>query len=290
MRADLHLHTTASDGLLSPAEIVKLAASKGLDVIAITDHDTIDGIVPALQAGAAYPSLFIIPGVELSTDVPHGEVHVLGYYIDYNDGHFVQELQKMRDSRRNRAMKMVEKLGDMGMKVSWQHVQELAQGGTVGRPHIAQAMLDAGHISSFREAFDKYIGREGPAYVEREKMEPAEVVELIVKARGIPVLAHPADIEGLDELLKKLKMAGLMGIETYYNNYTPDVVVRIEKTAKRFGLLITGGSDYHAFGDGMETIIGAISPPSRAIQQLFDLAEKHGRNPATGIDRSKKAE
>jgi predicted metal-dependent phosphoesterase TrpH len=290
VRADLHLHTTASDGLLSPAELVQLAASKNLDVIAITDHDTIDGIEPALQAGTNYPSLVIIPGVELSTDVPHGEVHMLGYFIDYTDYQFTQELQKMRDSRKNRAMKMIEKLGDMGMKESWQHVQELALGGTVGRPHVAQAMLDAGHISSFREAFDKYIGREGPAYVEREKMEPAEAVELIVKAQGIPVLAHPADIEGLDELLKKLKIAGLMGIETYYNNYPPDVVVRIEKTAKRFGLLVTGGSDYHAFGDEMETMIGAISPPSRAIQQLFDLAGKRGRGPAVRIERSEKAE
>lgn len=279
MRADLHLHTTASDGLLSPAEIVKLAASKGLDVIAITDHDTIDGIAPALQAGTGYPSLVIIPGVELSTDVPHGEVHILGYFIDYTDSQFTKELQKMRDSRKNRARKMIEKLGDMGMEVSWQHVQELAQGGTVGRPHVAQAMLDAGHISSFREAFDRYIGREGPAYAEREKMEPAEAVELIVKAQGIPVLAHPADIAGLDELLKKLKMVGLAGIETYYNNYTPDMVVKIEKTAKRFGLLVTGGSDYHAFGDGLETMIGAISPPPRAIQQLLDLAEKSGHSP-----------
>jgi predicted metal-dependent phosphoesterase TrpH len=277
VQADLHLHTTASDGLLSPAEMVGLAASKGLDVIAITDHDTVDGIESSLKAGAAYPALVIIPGVELSTDVPHGEVHVLGYFIDYTDRQFNQELQKMRDSRKNRAEKMIEKLGKMGMKVSWQRVQELAQGGSVGRPHVAQAMVEAGHVASFREAFDRYIGREGPAYVEREKMEPAEAVELIVKAQGLPVLAHPVDIADLGGLLVKLISAGLTGIETYYNRYTPDVIATLEKTAQRHGLIITGGSDYHAFGDGVETIIGDVSPPSQAIEQLFALAERRGR-------------
>jgi predicted metal-dependent phosphoesterase TrpH len=277
VKADLHLHTTASDGLLSPAEMVGLAASKGLDVIAITDHDTVDGIESSLKAGAAYPALVIIPGVELSTDVPHGEVHVLGYFIDYTDRQFNQELQKMRDSRKNRAEKMIEKLGKMGMKVSWQRVQELAQGGSVGRPHVAQAMVEAGHVASFREAFDRYIGREGPAYVEREKMEPAEAVELIVKAQGLPVLAHPVDIADLGGLLVQLISAGLTGIETYYNRYTPDVIATLEKTAQRHGLIITGGSDYHAFGDGVETIIGDVSPPSQAIEQLFALAERRGR-------------
>jgi predicted metal-dependent phosphoesterase TrpH len=278
MRADLHLHTMASDGLLSPAEMVRLAASKGLDVISITDHDTVDGIKSSLKAGAAYPALVIIPGVELSTDVPHGEVHMLGYFIDYTDRQFNQELQKMRDSRKNRAEKMIEKLGKMGMKVSWQRVQELAQGGSVGRPHVAQALVEAGHVASFREAFDRYIGREGPAYVEREKMEPVEAVELILKAQGLPVLAHPADIADLEGLLIKLIGAGLTGIETYYNDYTPDVIATLEKTAQRHGLIITGGSDYHAFGDGVETIIGDVSPPSQAIEQLFALAERRGRS------------
>ncbi|MEJ2739461.1 MAG: PHP domain-containing protein, partial [Dehalococcoidia bacterium] len=184
MKADLHLHTTASDGRLSPAQIVELAASIGLDVIAVTDHDTIDGIAPALEAGTAFPPLTIIPGVEISTDVPHGEVHVLGYFIDYTDEKFIHQLQLMRDSRRNRALKMIEKLGNMGMKVSWQRVQELADGGSIGRPHIAQTMVEEGHVASFRDAFDLYIGRDGPAYVEREKMLPSEAVGLIVSARG----------------------------------------------------------------------------------------------------------
>jgi 3',5'-nucleoside bisphosphate phosphatase len=276
MKADLHLHTTASDGRLSPAEIVELAASLKLDVIAITDHDTIDGVTPALEAGSGYPALTIIPGVEISTDVPHGEVHVLGYFIDYTDEKFITQLQSMRDSRENRALKMIEKLGGMGMKVSWQRVQELADGGSIGRPHVAQTMVEEGHVASFRDAFDHYIGRNGPAYVEREKMLPSEAVGLIVSARGLPVLAHPADIEGLDELLVDLKKAGLVGIETYYNDYSPDKIASIERTAKRYELLMTGGSDYHAFGDGIETKIGDISPPERAIKQLFALAGERG--------------
>ena len=276
MKADLHLHTTASDGRLSPAEMVELAALIGLNVIAITDHDTIDGVAPALEAGIAHPELSIIPGVEISTDVPHGEVHVLGYFIDYTDEKFIHELQAMRDSRKNRALKMIEKLGNMGMNVSWQRVQELADGGSIGRPHVAQTMVEAGHVASFRDAFDRYIGRNGPAYVEREKMLPSEAVGLIVDARGLPVLAHPADIADLDELLVDLKKAGLIGIETYYNDYSPDAIASIEKTARRHELIMTGGSDYHAFGDGIETKIGDISPPDMEIKRLFELAGKRG--------------
>ena len=276
MKADLHLHTTASDGRLSPEEMVELAASIGLDVIAITDHDTIDGVASALEAGIAYPALTIIPGVEISTDVPHGEVHVLGYFIDYTDEKFIHQLQLMRDSRKKRALKMIGKLGDMGMKVSWQRVQELADGGSIGRPHVAQTMVEEGHVASFRDAFDLYIGRNGPAYVEREKMLPSEAVGLIVNARGLPVLAHPADVDGLDELLIDLKKAGLVGIETYYNDYSTDTIALIEKTAQRHELIMTGGSDYHAFGDGVETKIGDISPPDREIKQLFALAGTRG--------------
>jgi predicted metal-dependent phosphoesterase TrpH len=276
MKADLHLHTTASDGRLNPAEMVELAASIGLNVIAITDHDTIDGVAPALKSGIEHPELTIIPGVEISTDVPHGEVHVLGYFIDYTDEQFIHELQAMRDSRKNRALKMIEKLGDMGIEVNWQRVQELADGGSIGRPHVAQAMLETGRVKSFREAFDNYIGRNGPAYVEREKMIPVEAVGLIVSARGLPVLAHPADIAELDKLLVDLKKAGLVGIETYYNDYSSDTIKSIEKTARRHELIMTGGSDYHAFGDGVETNIGDISPPDREIKQLFTLAGRRG--------------
>jgi len=274
VKADLHLHTTASDGRLEPDEIVSLAVSVGLDVIAITDHDTTDGVVPALAAARSVKSLKVIPGVENHTDVTRGEVHVLGYFIDYTDKKLIAILQKLRESRRGRAQKMIAKLRDLGMKIDWQRVSELAQGGTIGRPHISQALLEKGYVSSEKEAFDKYIGHNGPAYVERYKLLPVEVVKLILEARGLPVLAHPADISDLDELVPKLKAAGLIGLEVYYRDYDSDTIAKLAKIAKKYNLIPTGGTDYHAFGDGSEVGIGGAISPSRSVEQLFALASK----------------
>ena len=274
MKADLHLHTTASDGRLEPRDIVTLAMNVGLDVIAITDHDTIDGVEPALDAASTSHSLKVIPGVEINTDVARGEVHVLGYFIDYTDEKLAATLQKLRDSRLGRAQKMIAKLNDLGMKIDWQRVSELAQGGTVGRPHISQALFEKGYVRSEKEAFDKYIGHNGPAYVERYKLLPVEVVKLILDAQGLPVLAHPADIGDLDELVPKLKAAGLVGLEVYYGNYGSDIIDRLVKIARRYDLITTGGTDYHAFRDGLEANIGSRLTPSRSVEQLFAMASK----------------
>jgi predicted metal-dependent phosphoesterase TrpH len=275
VKADLHLHTTASDGRLEPKEIVSLAIKVGLDVIAVTDHDTIDGVVPALAAASDSHSLTVIPGVEINTDVARGEVHILGYFIDYTDKKLAAALQKLRDSRRDRAQKMVAKLSDLGMKIDWQRVSELAQGGSVGRPHISQALFEKGYVSSEKEAFDKYIGHNGPAYVERYKLLPVEAVKLILDAQGLPVLAHPADIADLDELVPKLKAAGLVGLEVYYRDYSPEIIARLAKIAKQYDLITTGGTDYHAFGDGLEVYIGGAISPASSVEQLFALASKH---------------
>jgi len=274
MKADLHLHTTASDGRLEPEEIVHLAAEAGLDVIAITDHDTVDGIAPALAAAEAFPLLTVIPGVEINTDVPDGEVHVLGYFIDYTEQKLAAGLQRLRDSRWRRAQKMIAKLSSLGLDIQWQRVQELAQGGSVCRPHIAQALLEKGYVSTEREAFDRYIGHDGPAHVEREKLLPVEAVELIVDARGLPVLAHPAGINDLDKLVSELKAAGLVGIEVYYCDYAPDVIDRLLKIAGQYGLVPTGGTDYHAFGYSSEIIIGEALAPRQSVEQLFALVDK----------------
>lgn len=274
MKADLHLHTTASDGRLEPRELVSLAVKVGLDVIAITDHDSIDGVAPALAAARAHPSLTVIPGVELSTDVPRGEVHVLGYFIDYTDRNLAVTLDGLRDSRKGRALRMLAKLRDLGMEVQWGRVEELAQGGSVGRPHIAQAMLEAGHVSSLSEAFDNYIGRNGPAYAEREKMTPAESVRLIISARGLPVLAHPADIEELDKLVTELVKAGLVGMEVFYTRYTAETISRLLTLTQQFKLVTTGGTDYHHFEDGREDKLGAVLAPPQAVERLFSLADK----------------
>jgi len=274
VKADLHIHTTASDGRLEPKEIVALAISVGLDVIAITDHDTIDGVVPALAAAQNSGSITVIPGVEINTDVARGEVHVLGYFIDYTDAGLTATLQKLRDSRRERAQKMIAKLADLGKKIEWQRVNELAQGGTIGRPHISQALFEKGYVSSEKEAFDKYIGHNKPAYVERYKLLPADVVKLILEARGLPVLAHPADIDGLDELMPKLKAVGLIGLEVYYRDYSSDTIERLAKIAKQYDLIPTGGTDYHAFRDTSEVEIGGALSPSSSVDRLFALASK----------------
>lgn len=275
MRADLHLHTTASDGRLEPQEMVSLAVKVGLDVIAITDHDSISGITPALAAARAYHSLTVIPGVELSTDVPRGEVHLLGYFVDYTDSNLAITLDRLRGSRQGRALRMIAKLRDLGVEIQEQRVLELAQGGSVGRPHIAQALLEAGYVASLTEAFDKYIGRNGPAYAEREKMTPVESVKLIAGVRGLPVLAHPADIEDLDKLIPELIKAGMIGIEVYYAKYTTKVISRLLKIAEHYQLITTGGTDYHHFEDGTETMIGEIPIPSQSVEKLFLLAGKH---------------
>ncbi|MBI4301660.1 MAG: PHP domain-containing protein [Chloroflexi bacterium] len=274
---DLHLHTSASDGRLSPDELVHLAAQRGLRVIAITDHDSTEGIDAALAVAKGFPQLKVIPGVEVGTDIPRGEVHVLGYFIDHHDQAFQTTLKNLRHSRLKRAQTMVAKLADMGIHIEWQRVLELAGGGSVGRPHVAQAMFEAGYIPSLQEAFIKYIGRDGPAYAEREKMTPLEAVELVVKAKGLAVLAHPADIEVLEELLPKLQAAGLVGLEVYYNSYPPEVVARLEALAREKGLIACGGSDYHGLQSSVERDLGTVDVPLTAAEELIALAENKSK-------------
>jgi len=280
MSVDLHLHTTASDGRLTPEEVVRLAASKGLTVIAITDHDSVEGISPALKAAAAFPPLRVIPGVEINTDAPDGAVHILGYFMDYEDTEFRTTLKRLRQSRELRAQQMIDKLDGLGVHVDWQRVQELAAGGSMGRPHIAQAMLENGHISSFEEAFAKYIGRKGPAYVKRVRLSPVEAVQMVVKASGLPVLAHPADIGDLEALLRELKEAGLVGLEAYYNGYRRSTVQRLVGLAKKHGLLTSGGSDFHGLGNVGETAIGGVNVPLDCAKRLIALADR--REVSTG--------
>ncbi len=270
MKADLHIHTTASDGRLSPLEIVQLAVRLELDVIAITDHDSIEGIAPALAAAPS--SLTVIPGVEINTDVSHGEVHILGYFIDYTAPELCATLEKMRNSRKERALKMIAKLESLGMSIDWEHVWELAQGGSVGRPHIAQALLDKGYITSMKEAFAKYIGHGAPAYVERDKTTPVEAVRLIASAHGLPVLAHPADINNLDGLIVELKVAGLVGIEVYYNGYNSGIIDELLAVANDYKLIVTGGSDFHELECNSETVLGGVDISAEAVEKLFALA------------------
>ena len=273
-KVDLHLHSTASDGRFSPEAIVRKAAELGLSVIALADHDSVDGIVPALEAAEKFPQLKMIPAVEVSTDVPSGEVHVLGYFIDYTSQELAGALAKFRNSRERRAQGMVVKLADLGVHIDWQRVREIAGDGTIARPHVAQAMLEKGYITSIREAFDKYIARDGPAYVEREKLTPVEAVALVVRTDGLPVMAHPLTVADPEAVVIELKAAGLVGIEAYYAGYTIDEISRLASLADRHGLIATGGSDYHGLGDIGETMIGGVDVPMASVERLIALAER----------------
>jgi 3',5'-nucleoside bisphosphate phosphatase len=278
-KADLHLHTSVSDGKYTPAELVRKAAAAGLTIIAITDHDNVDGVAPAIEAARQFPGLRIIPGVEISTEEPEGEVHVLGYFLDYHHKELLDRLNNMRESRETRAQKMVQKLAALGMPLDWKRVQEIAGTGTIGRPHIAQALLEKGYIATIKEAFDKYIAWGGPAYVERDKMTPGEAVELILRAGGIPVLAHPFVSKDPDNLMARLKQNGLIGIEAYYGEYKPEDVKKLVGLAEKYHLITTGGSDYHGLDENVETPLGGADVPTSAAERLIALAGQIPQKP-----------
>lgn len=270
-KVDLHTHTTASDGRLTPEEMVQRAAEKGLQFLSITDHDTVSGIERGLDAAKLFPALQLIPGLEINTDTQSGEVHILGYCIDYQNKSLKKTLEELRHSRETRARKIVSNLAEMGIEISWERVMELAGGGSVGRPHIAQAMFEGGFIPSLQEAFIKYIGRHGPAYAERERLSPKEAVKLIAEAGGLPTLAHPADTDKLDNLIRELKNAGLVGLETYYDGYHSDTIANLLRLASKYDLLPTGGSDFHGLGSSHETPLGGVHVPIECAERLLSL-------------------
>ena len=277
MRADLHLHTTASDGRLTPQELVRKAVELKLDVIAITDHDSVEGVPPALEAAQSFTQLMVIPGVEINTDVPKGEVHILGYFLNYRNPELNRTLGELRNSRYERGKKMVAKLVELGINIDWRRVEELAGKGSIGRPHIAQAMLEQGYVSSLREAFTEYIGRNGPAYVERKKLTPIEAVKVVLEADGLPVLAHPADIEPLEPFLLQLKKAGIIGIEIYYDGYDSKTIARLKRFARKLDLIACGGSDFHGLDEYIGADIGSVNLPRESVEQLISLSKQKGR-------------
>jgi predicted metal-dependent phosphoesterase TrpH len=273
-KIDLHIHSTVSDGSYSPEEIVRKSAALGLIIIALADHDSTAGIAPAQAAALAFPGLTVIPAVEINTDVATGEAHVLGYFIDYENEELQAELARLRHSRHERAQKMLAKLAKLGVHIEWQRVQELAGDGSIGRPHLAKAMLEKGYIASFPEAFDKYIGRHGPAYVERAKISPAEAVALVLRCNGLPVLAHPLTVDDPESLISELKAAGLVGIEAYYNSYTAEEADRLVSLARQHDLITTAGTDFHGLGSASEAMIGDAEVPEEVAERIITLAEQ----------------
>ncbi len=275
---DLHLHTLASDGRLSPTELVNLIASKGVKVAAISDHDTTEGIKEAVRAAQAHDGLEIIPAIELSTDIPGDEIHMLGYFLQYEDDEFQAILRRFREGRVERGRMMVEKLASLGKPVDWERVQEIAGDGSVGRPHIALAMVEAGYFEEPKEAFYEYLGRNGLAYAERQKMTPEEGVEMLAKVGGPAVLAHPANLEDLDTKVAQLKEAGLVGMEVHYSMYSQETIQRLLAVAQRHDLIPCGGSDYHGLGNTGELEPGLLGPPVESVERLADVARNLARN------------
>ncbi len=272
-KGDFHTHSTASDGILSPTELVNLAASGGVRYHALTDHDSTEGIAEARAASAKHDGHTLIPGVEMGTDIEGAEVHMLGLYLDPADDELQKILAELREGRLGRGRGIVEKLRGMGIMIEWDRVQAIAGDASVGRPHVAQALVEAGYVSQISEAFDKWIGRNGPAYVERDKMTPAESVQCIVARGGMACMAHPADLDGLDGILKELKAAGMAAMEVYYKNYPPDTIARLRQSAEKYDLIPLGGSDYHGIHGNDERAPGDIPLPDSSIERMLAYAK-----------------
>ncbi len=270
---DLHLHTMASDGRLTPTELVRLVARQGLKTVAITDHDTTDGLSEAFEAAKEFPGLRIIPGIELSADVPGDEVHVLGYFINPDDAELQAELQRFRAGRVDRAKTMVGKLAQLGIHVEWERVQHFAGDGAVGRPHIAMALVEAGYCREPKDAFPEYLGRNGLAYVERVKLTPAEAVGMIRRAGGAAVLAHPAYMNDMEAGIANLSGIGLAGMEVHYAKYRDDTIRQLARLARQYELIPCGGSDYHGMGNSDECLPGENGPLLESVEKLEAAAE-----------------
>jgi len=234
------------------------------------------GIPPAQEEARSFPGLLFIPGVEVATPVPNGEVHILGYFFDPTHPTLVSTLERLRHSRVERAERIVEKLKGLGLPLSWERILEMSGGESLGRPHIAQAMAEKGYVPDIRQAFLQYIGRGRPAYVERDHLSPEEGVRLIRIAGGLPVLAHPLDIGALplEPIVRRLKRLGLVGMEAYYGDYTPEKVGYLTGLARKLGLIPLGGSDYHGLEKGMDTPLGSVDLPREAVDRLLALVPR----------------
>jgi hypothetical protein len=270
--ADLHTHTTSSDGLLSPPELIRLAKAKGLTTLGVTDHDTVAGLAEALAAGSSY-GVTVIPGVELSTEWEDKEIHILGYYLDWQKENLLAFLETMRQARYRRTARMVARLQELGYDISMGEVEQELRGEAVGRPHIAAVLVRKGYAPSVEAAFKTLLARGRPAYVPREKVEPGRAVEVILKAGGVPVLAHPG-LSPADALLPALVDGGLQGIEAYYPLHDAAATRRYLEFASRYDLVVTGGSDFHGMVDNSHADLGTCRVGTAELEQLQRRAEK----------------
>jgi hypothetical protein len=272
-RVDLHSHTTASDGTLSPRELVAAAARHGVTVLAVTDHDSTDGLAEAMAEAAQHPPLTIVPGLEINCDVEGAEVHVLGYFVAHDAPWFQDFLREQRAERVARIHRITARLAELGMAIDPAEVFAIVGEGSAGRPHVAQVMVKHGYVKSVREAFEKYLKAGGPANVPRRRLTPVEAVQVIRRANGVPVLAHPGLAER-DELIPELVASGLKGIEVYYAEHSAAQVTNYLDLCRRHRLIATGGSDYHGPQSGRANPLGHPPVPWSAWEDLQRARER----------------
>ena len=267
---DLHIHTTFSDGLRTPTEIVSMALDRRLKYIAVSDHDTVEGVGEAIGAAQDTP-LCVIPGTELSTSLGAQELHVLGYLIDHTSPQLLAALTRLGVSRERRAKAILERLRGLDIHLSWERVLELSGNGTIGRPHIARALEEAAYVATSQEAFERYLAPDKPAYVPRAKLTPSAAIQLISEAGGIAVLAHPWEqIDFVPELVAE----GLGGLEVYYPGYSAEMTDRLGTLAKRYDLICTGGSDFHGLCLLPENRLGSPAAPESCVWPLLERREQ----------------
>ena len=269
--ADLHVHTNHSDSSFSPAEVVELANKIGLKCVAITDHDSVSGVPEAIEAAKGSP-LEVVAGVEISTRVDQGEIHIVGLFVDLNRGTLSEFLGRRFDERIARMHEMTAKLRAMGVTLHPEDVYAVAGKGSPGRTHVAEALVRTGRVGSMHEAFQRFIGDEGPAFIAREVVSPAEAAAHIRSSGGVPILAHPG-LSNCDELIPMLVESGIMGIEVYYPSQSRANEQFYLRIAEKHGLLVSGGSDCHGKLKNV-VMLGKIRLPEDIVQRLRDAAKR----------------
>jgi len=282
---DLHTHSTASDGTMSPAALAAYAREKKLEALALTDHDTVEGLAEALAAGAQN-GLEVVPGIEISAEYPDSALHILGYYIDSTSPAFLKNISVLQQARADRNPGIVKKLQALGLQIEYDEIIAEAGGGQVGRPHFAQVLIKKGYVKTPKEAFDRYLAKGAPAYSDKFRFPPGEAIGHIRNAGGIPVLGHPSTlnlpgIRELESFVGAMVDHGLMGIEVYYSDHSASQIKVYEGIAQKFGLLITGGSDFHGYsikGIDLGTGRGNLQVPYACLEGLKKAYQSlHGR-------------
>ncbi len=273
---DLHCHSTASDGSLTPAELVHKAQAIGLKAVAITDHDTVDGVGEALAEGEEL-NFEVVPGVEISGEITSGSMHILGYFIDHTSPGLVAALQKLQDARERRNHEIIKRLHSMRMEIGYDEILNVSEDGQIGRPHIARLMVQKGYVPSLQAAFDNYLKKGRPAYVDKFRFTPSEAIRLIIEAGGMAVLAHPGSLNKsfgqLDTMVRELKSWGLRGLEVFYSEHTLEQTRYYQGLCNKYRLMATGGTDYHGtYKPGIE--LGSGRGNLRIPYELLDIMKR----------------